>query len=570
MDGFGGRKNGAITIINGKPRMYWNKIGEMDIKDPTEKAESLKYKRELEMMHWILVNNLDLNVSAAPNEINEANQRFGAKWDWNDKDPALTSDSNALGFTRIQNAYALMMRNLSPRTADYDTVSLGFSRDFYEKTGLFPGEYYQNGPISLDALEEDNRWESTPGRLSSIDADILNVRRAIAEQNSLKDAAINSPLGQGIQGNIDAATKELELVGKLIKQSGGNPEYVDKVLKPRLDAAQKRLTGYNSQIEMLKYNSAQAATRLTNYQADLNNLLAIRKSVQDDVQTYVSMSGEKAKAGEAKKGLFGLNPADKGQLNGYLPRVLRTIWADRVVPRKARDVAGRLVVDREDPAEFITRSVIRDPSAVTFYGKQGPSEKQMAAAYVAHNQYRQLETPLVELMKVVDTQLGQNFAAQTLDKIIDPYVSTKQAERNAIIGALRTAIIGPGNPSNFEQEVLRDSIPDVSEIASLAIRNKQKLKSLGVLAILSHMRAMEEAGLEMGSDTLALYNAQLGKVIGKNLTPENVQGIREYLEAKNTVYRQRYPGTTDGIESARIYRQDVMAGLETMIGKMTK
>ena len=65
-----------------------------------------------------------------------------------------------------------------------------------------------------------------------------------------------------------------------------------------------------------------------------------------------------------------------------------------------------------------------------------------------------------------------------------------------------------------------------------------------------------------------MYQQQLGAVIGRKLGEGDFKVIQDYLNAKQTVYKDRYPGETGVGEGGKAYRKEVMAGLEELIGRM--
>ena len=150
------------------------------------------------------------------------------------------------------------------------------------------------------------------------------------------------------------------------------------------------------------------------------------------------------------------------------------------------------------------------------------------------------------------TDLKKEFGINRgVESLTNPKYAGAQPLRAGLISLIRTAFIGGGNPSNFEQEILRETVPDPGAVFTVTEFNLNRMRGLALVVMMHHARVMEANGLEMTQDSLDAYNREFGKIIGKNLTMNDFKYFRGLTQNQNIAMQGMTPEQRNAYSKGR-------------------
>ena len=315
--------------------------------------------------------------------------------------------------------------------------------------------------------------------------------------------------------------------------------------KVRAHGIQNVIANYESEFKVFQHNADSVAKSLA-LDESVMRLDAGRRLESKDYDQLISR-------------WIGVSPTDWDRTNGFVAISLRN------VPMKTGKLpiiidgkdTGKFYSDRLDPAELVKRlRKNRNFDALSELTKGMPTEKQLydekIGIYAIQKKYDDAITPIRELNRLNNDLLklsrgGITGALQAqFEKVwqSDPDRASAAGYQKTLIGAIREAVVGPGNPSNYEQEVLNSIIPDVNEFLSRPERVKGRMRALATITMLSHYNNMVANGLEPTDLSMKMYSKQLGSVLGYEVTPEIFNRLYTDFDKQRTIYT-----TNEGIKS---------------------
>jgi hypothetical protein len=143
-------------------------------------------------------------------------------------------------------------------------------------------------------------------------------------------------------------------------------------------------------------------------------------------------------------------------------------------------------------------------------------------------------------------QEGKNWAEMNYERITGGGAAVAAQYRLFLIGAFRKPTVGLGNPSNFEQELLLNLVPDPTTPFQITSKSVAKSKMLVLLTVANHLSEMENSKFVPSEKSAAAYSKKLREagVIGADRTLD-VKAIKEFKSIL-----QRNPGDPEGAMAA--------------------
>lgn len=491
---------------------------------PEDQQNMLSQVRTLHLMSWAMNKRPDLLAKINPN----SQEMAFVKESYLDED-------NKDDLINIARAYAYASRDRDPNAPmDWARGELdaAFVNDFQVSTNEFiesgANMFTVGSSVGFIESEQNAARErlraagiSLPGltkRLPSVDnlkknPYTVEVENAAAK---LQEASRNSEGVVGMRAEsakaaIASAAQELQAAQA--KAAAWENENGSASVKAKADIITMNIENYDRQLGNLKALAELGEA----YEKSTERMVA-------DFQTWV-----------------GINPGDKERYWGYVASGIKNFrgYPTTINGRPALLSAG----------EF-RNWALREPSrgvnvktTAGMYAGQWPKLATLQDPNVQHSvarasvEMRNLINPLNQL-HILFSELNQMGVAQRVkNSILTSKYAASEAERAALISQIRTAFIGGGNPSNFEQEILRSAVPDPGMVFTFTENNLNRLRTLTVAIMLSHARDMEVNGLEMTEDSLAAYNKAFSNIIGKKITMDDFMFFRSLTERYNQEYQ---------------------------------
>jgi hypothetical protein len=162
------------------------------------------------------------------------------------------------------------------------------------------------------------------------------------------------------------------------------------------------------------------------------------------------------------------------------------------------------------------------PERLAFYDKLLPSDDDMKKAAEKNNLYNNAANALKELAFIAQEQKGAGTMESVFGKFTDNQWNSADSLRQKLIASMRVEIVGPGNPSNFEQELIQDIIPNPSKLFQLSSRNDIRFKHLAMMQVISHFLNMKQFKMQPTQAALDLYTSKFGEVLGSKGNPRKI------------------------------------------------
>ena len=426
-------------------------------------------------------------------------------------------------WSRIEKAHALAGRILSNQPSQYDPDETRLSLAFQQKFGFSPSDYMVWGNRGFGDLAKQN----------SLATSKLNAERAEATSN------INKLLGFVAESQLSASSqadptaqerakisRQLESIQRRIGYAADN-EKLRSTLSAEANVLETRLKALDqTRQEWESRNRDRKEFRDTQLEVARLALKAQEQATGGGVSAL--MAREEA-VGKAMSGYVGAIPGDIEQYAGFVSAGLRKIpyqqGGEVVRYREIVGPGGTLIPDRMDIPEFVSWSAVNRPDLLVRYAALQPNEKNREAASDLTKKFYGSAVPARKIYEALLLNPGW------FDKTFDPTIgAAATVERNSLIANFRQALIGPGNPSNFEQEIMRDVIPDASQIFSINSKSREKMRAIAMMSVMNHYHSMVQNGFEMTEDTLQIYNQNLSKIIGRELTMDDFKTITNYWD----------------------------------------
>lgn len=483
-----------------------------------ENPEAVQNFRRLSMIVDVLESGDFKDIVPTPQEREEARDLLG-------------TEENAFDLPSISKAYALVARNIKGGQQPYSTAANLFGIRFDERYGMSPSQFIANG-------DRPNEREITPS--TSVILEKTEQAR-VAERLAAVGTAPERPAG--LQESIDLVKSDIDKLETRMKFLGRELSKAppDSDIAKRLKAEEVAL---GQQLRVLDSRQTQNNTVLANWESQNRRFEARQNAIKEEVG--LDLAAQQLAAGrlsmaekvEARlEGWIGVRPTDYSTANGFVAKGLRNIRGLTYnIPILDKDgkPTGRFIKDRLDaPEAYKLLKKEKQFDTIMELSEGMPNEKNIndpkSGILVTQAKYNEALVPLNELnrMNEVFLNLGKKGlkgeAQAAWEKMWfggDPTMAGSATFQKALVGKIREAIVGPGNPSNYEQEVINSIVPDPRDLLSRPARQKARIQALAMMAMLDHYTKMTANKLEPSEETFKNYNRQMGAIMGEKITPE--------------------------------------------------
>lgn len=528
-----------------------------------ENPEAVQNFRRLSMIVDILEGGDFKNIVPTPQEREEARDLLG-------------TEENAFDLPSITKAYALVARNTKGGQQPYSTAANLFGIRFDERYGMSPSQFIVNG-------DRPNEREITPS--TSVILEKTEQAR-IAERLQAVGTAPEKPAGLQesidlVKGDIDKLEKRIKFVGKELALAPA-----DSDLAKRLKAEEISL---GLQLKVLEGRQTSNNTILANFESANRRYEARQNAIKEEVG--IDLAAQQIAAGrlsmaekvEARlEGWIGVRPTDYSTANGFVAKGLRNIRGLTYnIPVLGKDgkPTGKFIKDRLDaPEAYKLLKKERQFDTIMELSEGMPNDKNIndpkSGILVTQAKYNEALYPLNELNRMNEVFLNlskkglKGEAQASWEKMWfggDPSMAGSTTFQKALVGKIREAIVGPGNPSNYEQEVINSIVPDPRDLLSRPSRQKARIQALAMMAMLDHYTKMTANKLEPSEETFKAYNRQLGAIMGKEITPEMFTlFVNDYTQSR-TSYSNRQAMGSEDVSIAKQYATRLIDTLEARV-----
>lgn len=486
----------------------------------------------------------------------------------------------------IEKAWALVKQNTSIGTVGSTIESDQFTLRTRKKFGMTPSEYMINGYTSnvkgtvIDESGNDAS-EDVGDEIARRQAQVLELEDKFFKQGNEKNP---------FTAQIDNKRKEFARKSTLLATINAET--------PAHKQVKDALGSLNTEIEQLNVASTnwdaqqQQNQRLLNEgRKGLNDLVERVKGATSNSQIRAGMENASATGLSASR-WTGTQLKDVPEHFGYsaaamdeIDPQIRNQWIiDNSVERKAGETAAdwnkrRKVLDRTDNPELVWWLAKNSPVAFERLSQSMPTleekkQSKLTTETLINNSYH-----FEKLFDLNEKLRKSGFVEGFTMKTFSPEVRDAASARANLIGQMRVFIVGPGNPSNFEQEILHSIIPEIEAVFSRADFHKERLRALAMISILAHHNEKVKLGLKINDTSIRLYNQRFGKLLGKELTMDELDRFKEFSDREGDAYEQmknvgnidvgdrQGSGYSTGKKTALSYGQDYLAKVEKQFGK---
>lgn len=435
----------------------------------------------------------------------------------------------------IARAYALVKRNTERPKGDIDTSQASaWGRRFEQRYQVFPNDYLVNG-------EQVDEYKLEP------DASVASAKRRRELFTQLTELASNpTDIPEVYRGDnphnekVEAIAAEID---KLTKSSPVSPEFQKQdslrlsKLSKALESAIALQTQWDNDKKMAIAASKRADERSENIRQEIKTTLDVEEGTLKEVKLADS-------AMEAVQSFVGVSKSDKEQYTGYVAENLEEVGrgvkrdievlgeeprlGERPVFDSKGKVVRRVVEDKMDAGEFVKEAIKGNnfKQIITEAGRtRMPTAKQREDARTSVASYKAGVNAIIKLNESNDELVAEQRKHPVTGRVMVKLKQLTSTELNSLaeyrgqlISAIRTAMVGPGNPSNYEQEILANIVPDISQLLSSPERNKLRLKALAIGSMLAHNQRMSKSGLRLTDDTIDMFTRQFGSIVGRKIT----------------------------------------------------
>lgn len=517
-----GAVHGTIEFLDGKPRVMFN----WDLLDPVKVgpkgAEGSKQSlRMLTMMNYILSTGQDSEVeTVSDEEFAEARRLFH-------------TENNGNELPRIARAYALAIRD----TAKQDSPeSNRFGLRFRDEYGMWPTEFLIKG-------EQDNDQIITPSVKVLNEENVAGVLGKVREAEKDLITISQRPEGLELEDPSIAQIRKLKAKRDFAMDTFNGPGS-----KKQKDEALKEIKALDDELKYWESESRTYQARVQQWNDSIKAQQAKIEAAKGPITTQKTLSeiesNEQHTAKVAKETLRNFFPQTGKEIfkyGGWMPAKLQRI---KGFSQQLQDSLGRNYKWSLQPSEVVDELWKNNRwKDIERISAMLPTQEQWTAIDTSHKSAIGAIVPLNKLKeendKLVRTWVGPGGVVQTqYKKLTDNELADAETMRAAIIKDIRVALVGPGNPSNYEQEILRTIVPDPKEFFSNPQRNSIRLKALTLLVILNHAANMRHNGMDMPDKTVYdWYNQAYGKSLGEVIDAKTFANIFEDYSRASTAYK---------------------------------
>lgn len=188
-------------------------------------------------------------------------------------------------------------------------------------------------------------------------------------------------------------------------------------------------------------------------------------------------------------------------------------------------------------------------------------------AQTATEQFDKGFTASMTIQRLFESQQGKDWATLTYDRLVGDQPAVAAQYRLFLMGAFRKQTVGLGNPSNFEQELLLNLIPDPTNPFQITSRSIAKSRMLTLMTMAAHMNEMESNKWVISSETAKEYSKRLRQAGMLGAKQElSIDQLREF----RSILRDDAGNPADSIQKLRVWaRQTGSPGMESIINQAT-
>jgi hypothetical protein len=530
--------------------------------DGTPNEASQQNFRLLSLMREAIDDESYRDVRPTATEIDTARTLFGTK-------------DNAYDMPAIAQAYALVNRNVNAGPGTYDTNADYFGIRFEQTYKMFPSQFMANG-------EKANELEITPSTSAILEkTEQARLSKKFEEIGSAPDRppGLDASI-ESTKSDYDSLVKASKFVASELATAPPGSDY-EKQLKSRQEANNQKIRLLDSKMKMnegLLNNWQVEMKRFEGRQTAIAQELDIDLKAQQLEAGRVSMA-EKWSAASAR--WIGTKESDRAQYSGFIAVGLRDIGG-RTMKIPILDVSGkptgRFYRDRLDAAETIVelKKAARYKDLIDLSSGM-PTEDHINNAktgILITNSKLKDTIPLLQAMKKQNDyfmKLGKKGIVGEIQVAFeklwlpDASFATGTTLQKSLVGKIREAVVGPGNPSNYEQEVINSIVPNATDLLTRPERQDARIKALATMAILDHMTKMQANKMEPTDEAYKLYNAQLGSVIGEKITPAFFNGLVNDYSSTRRIYSNKQAQGAEDVSVAKQYAERLIDILDARV-----
>jgi len=532
----------SAGTVTKTPRIMFN-TSALQNADGTPNEVGVRTLRQLTLINEVLQGGTHKLVKPTQEERDSARDLFG-------------TPENAFDLPEISSAWAVVKRNTDKGYKGFDSTANNFTLSFQQKYGMFPSQFMVNG-------EQVNQEEIVA------DANVALESTASARLASRFESIGSAPQKPtGLQESIDNVTKQLaeseEKIARLTKYLSSPlivGSDVETSYKNELGAEMKKLT-------VIQAKAQQNQIVSSNYDIDLKAYEAKRNAVEQELkvdklaQDLATGRVEQSKAVRVlREGWIGTEPEHLVMTNGFIASKLKSIKGKTgAIPMTDRDGNPIMVIDRFgnkvqktyqdrlDAPELMSHLLrTKRYDLIDSLSSGMPNAENLSNPKTgimdAQFKYNESLVPIRKLAEMNDKYVA--LASKGLTGEAKSYWNRMWYEaedaagttyQKTLIGKIREAIVGPGNPSNYEQEVIASIVPNPTDVLTRPERQKARIKALATIAILNHYNRMLANKLEATPETYKMYSDQLSGVLGFPVTEEFFTGMRNDYTRSRQVY----------------------------------
>jgi hypothetical protein len=502
--------NGKLTLTK-----------EFDKYSDEDKRQYLSQARILHVMSWAINNQPELlrRIEPSPEE-KEAAEEF------------YINDGNRADYNSIVRAYAYASRDRRPEvemTWAQGELDTAFVDQFQVSTNDFIelGVDMYTASSSSTWLEEQTN--AARGRASAASSKIGELIKLRPESNNVA----KNPY-------TDKIYKAQEKVNTAVRNAEGVVGPFAESAKSNINAAQAELAALQASANAWEAENGVSAIKARSELLEINirgGLDAELARLKDFESIRTSQDASLIKMGEVFSTWVGINKGDKERYFGYVAQGVKNF---RGYPTTINGRPSNL-----SAAEF-RNWAMRDPinsSKVTgvsgMYAGQFPTIDTLTKPNVQDSVARstsemgKLVRPLQELHGLFSELNKMGGMERVKESWFNAKFAASEGLRASLVANIRTAFIGGGNPSNFEQEILRATVPDTGTLFTYTEFNLNRMRTLAIAVMLSHYRTMTANGMEMTEDSLAAYNREFSGIIGRKMTMDDFVYFKSMTDRGN-------------------------------------
>jgi len=491
---------------------------EFDKYTKEDKESYLSQARLLHVMSWAINNKPELlrRIEVSPAEKAAAEEFY-------------INDSNRADYSSIVRAYAYASRDRKtevPMTWAQGELDAAFVDQFQVSTN----DFVELG-VDMFTANSSSSWITDQTEAAK--------KRATDASSKIGELIKSRPGTSSVLKNpftdkIFDAQKKLNLA---IRNADGVGGPFGETARAGINAAQTELNGLQVAANAWENENGASSVKAKSEILEIQirgGLDAELSRIKDLESIRGSQDASLAKMAEGFSTWVGINPGDKERFLGYVATGVKNF---KGYPTMINGRPANL-----SAAEF-RNWALRDPSNSTnftrvsgLYAGQFPTIDTLTKPNVLDSVARSTKEMgnLVKPLQALHTLFGELNKMSAFDRArssqFDQRYAASEGLRATLVANIRDAFIGGGNPSNFEQEILRATVPDTGTLFTFTAFNLNRMRTLGIAVMLSHHRTMIANGMEMTEDSLDAYNREFGKVIGRKMTMDDFRYFKSMTE----------------------------------------